>query len=135
MNTKDAFESLGGRKFFGLLVLALLMTVVAVFAKSLTVELSGGLVALYVAFVGGNSFTTAKAIGSEQAEVATYNLEVPQAPEPIDMTPYQEAIGQLQQQVAVANETANQAGNAVMQMSQQVQALKNLTAAALKTTK
>jgi hypothetical protein len=138
METKEAFESLGGRKFFGLVVLALLMTVVAVFAKSLTVELSGGLVALYVAFVGGNSFTTVKSFATpdEVSQEPTYQITMPDiAPTPPqqDMQPFIDAINGLQAQVDEAKGTADQAGNAVLQMNQQLQALKNLTAAALKT--
>lgn len=131
---QEAFSKFGGRKFFGLVVLALLMTVVAVFGHALTVELSGGLVALYVAFVGGNSLTTVKALGAEvQPETVNYEMTVP-APQPQqDMQPYIDAINGLQAQVDEAKGTAEQAGNAVLQMNQQLQALKNLTAAALKT--
>lgn len=128
---QEAFSKFGGRKFFGLLVMALLMVVVAVFGNGLSTELAGGLVALYVAFVGGNSFTTAKTF-SEGSQDVTYNMEVPAAQPPVDMQPYVDAINGLQTQVDEARETASQAGNAVVQMNQQLQALKNLTAAAIK---
>jgi hypothetical protein len=51
------------------------------------------------------------------------------------MQPYIDAINGLQTQVNEVRGTADQAGNAVLQMNQQLQALKNLTAAAIKTTK
>jgi hypothetical protein len=134
MNNKEAFESFGGRKFFGLVVLALLMTVVAVFAKSLTVELSGGLVALYVAFVGGNSFTTAKALGQqdEYVEARVEATQTPQETQQQDLTPIFNEINSINERVNQAATTAQQAGEATLQIANQLQALKNLTAAALK---
>ncbi len=130
MKTQEAFETLGGRKFFGLITLALLMTVVAVFGKSLTPELSAGLVALYAAFVGGNAFTTVKGMSAE-AEV---NYDVPtQAAQPAqDLTPIFNEINSMNERLAEATSTAEQAGQAVLQIGNQLQALKNLTAAALK---
>jgi hypothetical protein len=132
---KEAFESFGGRKFFGLVVLDLLMTVVAVFAKSLTVELSGGLVALYVAFVGGNSFTTAKALGQQdeyvEARVEAATQETQQQQQQ-DLTPIINEINSINERVNQAATTAQQAGEATLQIANQLQALKNLTAAALK---
>lgn len=129
MDITKAFESLGGRKFFGLVTLSSLMAVVAVFGGGLSTELSAGLVGLYVTFVGGNAFTTVKTFsGNSEAETPA----TVEAQPPIDLSAYDNEIARLTQEVQTANDTAQQVGQAVLQINQQLQAVRNLAAAAVK---
>jgi uncharacterized membrane-anchored protein len=93
MDFSSAFEALGGRKFFGFVVTASLLSVVSVYAK-LDPELAYSLVALYVSFVGGNAFNTLQAMKlgpKEQQQQATFDS----APLYQDMQLIQDQINQL----------------------------------------
>ena len=105
MSFETAFEALGGRKFFGFVVTASLLSVVSVYAK-LDPELAYSLVALYVAFVGGNAFNTLQAMRNQKP---SGDEAAPEA----DLTPVYNAIAEVQQQVNVLTQSQTEFTNNV----------------------
>jgi len=126
---KEAFESLGGRKYFGFVVSIALLAVVAVFAPTSNFgELAAAIAAIYGLFVGGNVLNTIRA--PAQINLPEMNYPTESVPS-VDLTPVFSQVDELTAKVEEASITAKNAGEAALQLSQQVAALKNLTAAAL----
>ncbi len=125
----DFMAALGGRKNFGFLVSVLTLTVVAVFAPGANFkDLAEAIATVFGLFVGGNAANTIAEMFRKKDLPTTSSEATP----PIDLDAVYARIGMVEAIANDANQTATQSGEIAFKINEQLQALKNTIAIALK---
>ena len=135
----DVMEALGGRKFVLTLICVGVGTVIELkTANGMSATFAGLLAALVTAFGAANAFLSAKYADGENLTDALSASLAPSLPDSrldhltTTVMAVTEGMTGLQEQITQANETALKAGQAVVNIGQQMESVRKLASVAIK---